>query len=225
MPLAETSRMHDPPPRWSFSPPSHRPRARNCPLAYALKIIIERTLLRHQLKAEIEMIFGNLSLMSVSLAVGGLLIPIAGWHNARDTSREHQINLSDASWIGLMQGLCLPFRGFSRSGATISTALLRRVGRMRAEQFSFALAVILTPAVVVRELHRLQASRAAMAGDFRLVTMVLPGVFGMTCAFVAGLLALRLLSRWLEAGKWYFFGIYCLAASGVVLSLHPFCGM
>src|SRR5229473_2168612 len=42
--------------------------------------------------------------------------------------------------IGLVQGLCLPFRGFSRSGATISTALLCGVDRMRAEDFSFALA-------------------------------------------------------------------------------------
>jgi len=39
----------------------------------------------------------------------------------------------------------------------------------------------------------------------------------MGCSFVAGLLALRLLSRWLAAGHWKYFGVYCIAAALVVL--------
>jgi len=39
-------------------------------------------------------------------------------------------------------------------------------------------------------------------------------------AFGAGLLALKWLSRWLENGRWYLFGIYCLVAAGVVAALH-----
>ena len=63
-----------------------------------------------------------------------------------------------------MQGLSLPFRGFSRSGATISTGLLLGVSRVRAEAFSFALAVVLTPPVIAREALRLvRADRAAGA--------------------------------------------------------------
>jgi len=31
---------------------------------------------------------------------------------------------------------------------------------------------------------------------------------------------LRWLSRWLEGGRWYLFGIYCLAAAAVVAGLH-----
>ncbi len=56
--------------------------------------------------------------------------------------------------IGIVQGLCLPFRGFSRSGATISTGLSMGVARKTAEEFSFALAVVLTPAVIVKEALR-----------------------------------------------------------------------
>jgi len=37
---------------------------------------------------------------------------------------------------------------------------------------------------------------------------------------LAGLVALRWLSSWLETGRWYLFGIYCLVASGVVFYLH-----
>jgi len=39
-------------------------------------------------------------------------------------------------------------------------------------------------------------------------------------AFLAGLLALRWLSRWLEGGRWYWFGVYCLVAAGGVMLLH-----
>ena len=42
----------------------------------------------------------------------------------------------------------------------------------------------------------------------------------MVFSFLAGLLALKWLSRWLETGRWYLFGIYCLLASAVVYSLH-----
>jgi undecaprenyl-diphosphatase len=41
----------------------------------------------------------------------------------------------------------------------------------------------------------------------------------MGCSFIAGLLALRLLSRSLEKGRWHYFGFYCLAAAVVVLAL------
>jgi undecaprenyl-diphosphatase len=39
----------------------------------------------------------------------------------------------------------------------------------------------------------------------------------MIFSFLAGLVALKLLSRWLEGGRWQWFGFYCLlAASGVM---------
>jgi undecaprenyl-diphosphatase len=41
----------------------------------------------------------------------------------------------------------------------------------------------------------------------------------MLLSFLAGLVALRWLSRWLEQGRWYLFGLYCMAASCAVLIL------
>jgi undecaprenyl-diphosphatase len=45
-------------------------------------------------------------------------------------------------------------------------------------------------------------------------------MFGAVIAFFAGLLALKWLSRWLESGRWYLFGIYCLVASAAVIVLY-----
>jgi undecaprenyl-diphosphatase len=128
-------------------------------------------------------------------------------------------SLRSAAWIGAVQGLCLPFRGFSRSGATISTGLALGVSRRRAEEFSFALAVVLTPAVIVKEAHRLYQAQAATttAGVSALWQIAAPSLLGMALSFVAGLIALRWLTRWLEHGRWHWFGAYRVVASLVVL--------
>ncbi len=164
---------------------------------------------------EIEHLFGNARLMAAALACAGLVIVLSAWLARRDTGRD--VSTRSALWIGAVQGLCLPFRGFSRSGATISTGLASGVGRLRAEQFSFALAVVITPAVIVREAWRLFKGPAALDVHHSVLQMLTPGLIGMAMSFVAGLLALRWLSRWLAEGRWAFFGVYCFLAAGVVL--------
>ena len=184
--------------------------------------IIEKTLWRNVPHAEIEDLFSHLEFIAPALAAAGLLIVIAGIferrHPAGAVAPAHDLNAQRAGVIGAVQGLCLPFRGFSRSGATISTGLLLGVVKSRAEAFSFALAVVLTPPVVVRELLRLL--RAAHEGGADLRSAALASLLGAVVAFLAGLLALRWLSRWLEGGRWYWFGVYCLVAAGGVMLLH-----
>ena len=168
--------------------------------------------------AEIESLFDNLGLIAGALAGAGVLILIAGL-TERATARNREIGIREAAWIGAVQGLCLPFRGFSRSGATISTGLLLGALKARVEEFSFALAVILTPAAIGREVLRLLKAHREAGFDVTL-NLFGPSLLGMACAFLAGLLALRWLSRWLEGGRWYLFGIYCLVAASAVFALH-----
>ena len=188
----------------------------------AIVKIIEKTLWRDRPHAQIEDLFSHLEFIAPALAAAGVLIVIAGLferrHPAGALSPGHDLNTPRAGLIGAVQGLCLPFRGFSRSGATISTALLLGVVKSRAEAFSFALAVVLTPPVVVREALRLLHAVHGRGADLR--AAALESVLGALVAFLAGLLALRWLSRWLEGGRWYWFGIYCLVAAGAVMLLH-----
>jgi undecaprenyl-diphosphatase len=166
--------------------------------------------------AEVEELFGRLPLIAAGLATVGLFILVSARKDPAEAQPDAgDISLTSALGIGLAQGACLPIRGLSRSGLTISTALIHGVGRRQAEEFSFALAVVLTPAAVAVELHRLLKAHVGTSA----VHLSLPGLFGMLCSFLAGLAALRLLSRWLEAGKWRYFGYYCLAAALVVLAL------
>jgi undecaprenyl-diphosphatase len=48
----------------------------------------------------------------------------------------------------------------------------------------------------------------------------MPSLIGMALSFISGILALKWLSSWLESGRWYIFGIYCLCASVAVFVLH-----
>ena len=140
-----------------------------------------------------------------------------------DSARDATVTFRQAGWMGMLQGLALPFRGFSRSGSTISIGMLVGATKERAERFSFAMAVVLTPPVVIAEALRLQ--NASHAASFAGAPIDLKGslvfsLLGTVFSFLAGLVALKWLSSWLENGRWYLFGIYCLLASGIVFYLH-----
>ncbi len=173
--------------------------------------------------AEVEQLFGRLDLIAPALAAAGILIVIAGIFQRRrpfaGSSDTGGLGMKQSALIGIVQGLCLPFRGFSRSGATISTGLLAGVQKSRAEAFSFALAVALTPAADGREVLRLMKAERISSG-LHLASAMAPSLVGMVCAFVAGLVALKWLSKWLESDRWYLFGIYCLVAAVAVGYLH-----
>ncbi len=190
-------------------------------VGYPLILFIEKVVLRHVPHAQVEMIFGNLSLMTAALVFGGVLILVAGLRS-RGQAGARPLGWREAAWIGAIQGLVLPFRGFSRSGGTISMGLLLGVDKARAEEFSFALAVIITRAAIAREALRVLAVRHVLVAHSggSLGHLFLPGLLGMVFSFLAGLVALAWLSRWLERGRWHYFGIYCLVAAAVVFSLH-----
>src|SRR5271169_2484324 len=187
----------------------------------SLKAFIESFLLRGVPHAEVELLFGNMPLISAALAAGGVLINFAGWISDRNPGKKGSTDLKSSCWIGAVQGICLPFRGFSRSGATISTGLLLGIAKRKAEEFSFALAVVLTPPVIVREVLRLlKAQHASALSVTSMMGLFYPSLLGMVLSFISGILALIWLSNWLERGRWHLFGIYCLCVSVIVFLLH-----
>jgi undecaprenyl-diphosphatase len=197
--------------------------------------LVEHTMFKGAPKAEIEDLFGRLDLVAPALAAAGILILIAGMREKAEgaapasaagsiTRRPGEnVTMRQAGWMGLVQGLCLPFRGFSRSGATISTGMLTDASKARAEKFSFALAVAITPLAIGREALRLvhaTKDAAATGTPIDLHGTLTFSLLGAVFSFFAGLVALKWLSSWLENGRWYLFGIYCLAASVAVFVLH-----
>lgn len=174
-----------------------------------LYVVIEKIILRRLLgrEAKLEDLFKNMPLIATSLFLVGIFIIVAGLLSKKEQMRP--LTGWSSSWIGLLQGVCLPFRGFSRSGATISLALLQGIPRQRAEDFSFALAVGVTPAVIGYSVIKL----LRQGNTSPVFDQMLPGLIGMVFSFLAGLVALKLLSAVLEKGRWHYFGYYCIVAS------------
>ena len=197
-------------------------------IGYPLIKLIEKTAFHGAPKAEIEQLFSRLDLIAYALFAAGLLILWAGLRErsaetatpdyARSLNRSGEnVTFGQSGWMGAIQGLCLPFRGFSRSGATISTGLLRGLRKDLLEDFSFALAVVLTPAVIVREGHRLLKAQHLAGVSAQALGPIWPYLIGMLLSFGAGWLSLKWLSRWLEHGRWHLFGYYCLFAALLVV--------
>lgn len=184
----------------------------------ALQFIIERIVMHGAEHAEIENLFSNLPLIAGALFAVGALIIVAGLRESK-TPQRPEIEGPQSAIIGIVQGLCLPFRGFSRSGSTISAGLLLGLSKQKLEEFSFALAVVLTPPIIAKEAWRLIKGHE-LSGQQVGLHLFVPGLVGMIFSFIAGLLALKWLSRWLEGGRWQLFGFYCVAAAAGVLTVH-----
>lgn len=70
----------------------------------------------------------------------------------------------------------------------------------------------------LKEGYRFYLAHAGVADSPGMLTLLGPSLLGMASSFLAGLVALRWLSRWLEQGRWYLFGLYCLFAALIVLA-------
>lgn len=184
-------------------------------LGFSLKIFIEKVILEALLghsKGEVENLFKVMPLVSGALFFVGLYIIYAGLK--KDVPQKKNISARDAFLIGLTQGLSLPFRGFSRSGSTISSSIILGITREVAEEFSFALAFVLTPPIIFLEFRRLMKAEAITHIDY--MSLLGPGLIGMVFSFLFGILALKWLTSWLEKGRWHYFGYYCVVLSIVV---------
>lgn len=136
-----------------------------------------------------------------------LLVQGKGGHCDRSLSRSHR------GWwwvllIGLAQAVAI-FPGVSRSGSTITTALLCGIDRDEAARFSFFLFI---PAIGGATLLQcLDVMKRTMPIDW------LPLFLGFGAALISGIIALRVLLSMLRRGIFHHFGYYCLGLGILVV--------
>lgn len=106
----------------------------------------------------------------------------------------------DAIVVGIIQGLSVT-RGISRSGSTISAAMMMGVDRETAGKFSFLLSI---PAICGALLFSLREFEVAPGTDMGHLWL------GAAAALVSGILSLKVLMDLVRKGKLYAFGVYTL---------------
>lgn len=153
-----------------------------------------------------EALFSNLPVIAAGFAVSGGLLALVGSvkKGARDAK---DLTARDSLVIGAAQGIAfLP--GFSRSGLTISTGILRYVEPETAGRYSF---LIMLPAVLGATILSIP-DIGGLSSD-----LLLMGLAAMAVAMAVGWLSLGLLMRILKKGGIHWFAPYCLAASAVTV--------
>jgi undecaprenyl-diphosphatase len=114
--------------------------------------------------------------------------------------------------MGVVQGFAV-FPGLSRSGVTISMALLLGLKRDKAFKFSFLLSIpaILGDLSVEAYTQRGQLSTGGVGS--------LEVVAGIVAAMIAGYFALKLVSRLVQGRKFHYFAFYTWALGIALLIL------
>jgi undecaprenyl-diphosphatase len=113
--------------------------------------------------------------------------------------RTHELGLLSIIAVGIAQA-CAIFPGISRSGATICVALLVGLRRDEAARFSFLLALPAILGAIVLQLGDIAGSG--------LPTGLLAAGFAVSC--LTGIVALKVLLRFVHQGTLYYFGFYCV---------------
>jgi len=152
---------------------------------------------------------GN-GVIAFSLVAWGLLL-LAAERLARHERRVADVAARDALAIGVGQALAL-VPGTSRSGATITTAMLLGFRREDAARFSFLLSVPITMGAGIYKLGKVLPAIAAAPG-WQLATAV-----GTLVSFALGLGVIAWLLRWLRTRTTHLFVAWRLAA-GLAIAL------
>jgi undecaprenyl-diphosphatase len=149
----------------------------------------------------LESLFANIQIVGIMLYVTAVLLFLADFAGNRfkGLSPMKTPGIINSIIIGIVQGISI-IPGISRSGATVSSAMLLKIEKEMAVRFSFLLSI---PAI----LGALFLKLSDIKGGISHVPEMAAGVF---FAFLFGLGAIYLLIKAVIKGKLKFFAAYCL---------------
>jgi undecaprenyl-diphosphatase len=152
-----------------------------------------------------------------TLTIFGLLLLYAD-KRSRQNRKIENYTWMDSISIGLSQALAL-IPGVSRSGITITTAMLRNSDRINAARFSFLLATpVIVGAGLLKGLHLVKEALHPVSGAAPIHWAVF-GVGTLTAA-LTGFLCIKLFLRYLQTKSFVPFVIYRFILAGLVLFFY-----
>jgi undecaprenyl-diphosphatase len=149
-------------------------------------------------------------LVAVALVLGAAILWLAERWGSRTRSAK-DVGPGIALGLGFAQALAL-IPGVSRSGISISAALFAGLNRVDAVRYSFLMATPITAGAVLFEAVKLV--RGDVVGATAGVLIV-----GVVSSFVAGVLAIAVLLRYVRTQSFTIFVIYRLVLAAVVVAV------
>ena len=158
---------------------------------------------------EVESFFtGNIVLVGSMLLITAALLFFT--HFKKDDSKKN-ISYTDAIAIGLAQALAI-LPGISRSGSTISMALLLNVNREKATKFSFLM--VLVPIFGILILKSIKGF-TEISETSNLILFESSYVFGFISALFSGVFACKMMLKIVKESKLFYFSAYCLLIGSI----------
>lgn len=180
---------------------------------YSLKIVLSMVPAAAAgvlLEAQIDQFFGGqILLVGLMLLVTGSLLFLTD--KAKSTSKP--LGFKIALIVGIAQAIAI-LPGISRSGATISTAVLLGIDREKATRFSFLMVVPLILGKMAKDI---------LSGDLASSQTAPPLLIaGFAAAFLSGLLACRWMMALVKRSQLRYFSAYCFIAGlgAIIYSLR-----
>tara|TARA_Y100001970_G_scaffold279148_1_gene385969 strand:- start:816 stop:1574 length:759 start_codon:yes stop_codon:yes gene_type:complete len=165
-------------------------------IIYIFIATIPAVIVGFTLRNNIEILFESVSSVGFALLFTGLVLILSS--NFKNKNSKH--SLFSSVVIGFGQALAI-IPGISRSGMTITLSLIFGFSPKESAKFSFLLSIPVIAGAGVLGIQDIQST------EIFSVDIILAAVLS---SFFIGIIALRLLIKLLELGKFYIFGIYCI---------------
>ena len=157
---------------------------------------------------ELEALFGGqVLLVGFMLIITGLLLFLAD--RAKSTTKP--ISFTSSIIIGISQAIAI-LPGISRSGATISTAVLLGIDKEKAARFSFLMVVPLILGKMAKDI-------LDGGGDFGNISGTIL-IAGFLSAFIAGVLACTWMITLVKKSKLKYFAYYCFVVGVLAIGFN-----
>ena len=179
---------------------------------FVLKILISSVpvgIIGVLFEKEIESFFtGNIVLVGSMLLVTAALLFFT--YFKKDDSKK-DISYTDAIIIGLAQALAI-LPGISRSGSTISMALLLNIDREKATKFSFLM--VLVPIFGILIIKSIKGF-SEISETSNLILFESSYIIGFLSALLSGVFACKIMLKIVKESKLIYFSAYCLLVGSI----------
>ena len=148
-------------------------------------------------ESEIESLFnGNLTIVGSMLILTGALLFLAD----KAKPSEKKISFSSSLLVGIAQAIAI-IPGISRSGSTISTAVILGIDKENAAKFSFLMVV---PLIIGKVIKDITSAETIVNNE-----SIFPLIIGFVFAFITGMIACKWMIKLVKNSKLKYFSIYC----------------
>jgi len=175
---------------------------------YILVATVVTAFIGFTFRRPLEGLFYRPQMVVITLGLTGLIL-FVGERFSHGEKPMTSFGFLGSAGVGLAQGMAI-VPGISRSGTTVSAALLLGMERSHAGRFSFLIAIPAIFGAFLLEARGLKALPHEAIG---------PYLLGMGVAFVVGLGSIKLFLRAIVKRRLLWFSLYCWAVAAISLIL------